>query len=80
MNAGRRNTRLEEFEPLKNADGDNSPESVRQALSTHYVQWMSAAGHQGAVVAGKGIEISPLVAMDATIYAHTILKGKEPES
>jgi UDP-N-acetylglucosamine/UDP-N-acetylgalactosamine diphosphorylase len=72
-------TRLEEFEPLKNAEGDNSPESVRRALTFQYVQWMSAAGIK-VPVAGKGIEISPLVAMDADdLIAHTILKGKEPE-
>lgn len=73
-------TRFEEFEPLKNAEGDNSPESVRRALTLQYIQWMSAAGIKAPVV-GKGIEISPLLAMDANdLVAHTILKGKELET
>lgn len=59
--------RCDEFEPLKNASGENSPESVRQALSDQYACWLEAAG--AAVTrdaqghAAVPIEISPLIAL-----------------
>ncbi len=73
-------TRYEEFEPLKNAEGENSPESVRRALTLQYIQWMTAAGIN-VPLAGKGLEISPLLAMDSDdMIAHAVLKGKVPET
>jgi UDP-N-acetylglucosamine/UDP-N-acetylgalactosamine diphosphorylase len=62
-------SRREEFEPLKNASGENSPETVRAALSELYASWLEQAGvavprtPQGQV--RVPIEISPLVALDA---------------
>ena len=35
--------RSDEFEPLKNATGENSPQSVRQALSDQYAGWLVAS-------------------------------------
>lgn len=61
--------RREEFEPLKNAEGENSPESVRQAMSNLFGSWLLQAGVEaprradGAVAVP--IEISPLFALDA---------------
>lgn len=62
-------SREKEFEPLKNADGENSPQSVRQALSNLYAQWLRAAGID-IPTANDGqskqmLEISPLTALDA---------------
>ena len=61
-------TRHEEYDPLKNASGPHSPESVRQSLSTFYADWLQSAGVEvprlpdgGSAVA---IEISPLYALD----------------
>jgi UDP-N-acetylglucosamine/UDP-N-acetylgalactosamine diphosphorylase len=61
--------RATEFEPLKNATGDNSPDTVRQALSNLYAEWLS---HSGVEVvrhpngnAAVPVEISPLYALDA---------------
>jgi UDP-N-acetylglucosamine/UDP-N-acetylgalactosamine diphosphorylase len=57
-----------EFEPLKNASGPASPETVRARLSALYAGWLEAAGvsmprgADGAPV--QSIEISPLVALD----------------
>jgi len=58
-----------EFEPLKNATGTDSPESVRKRMSELYASWLERAG---AVVNRQpdgsipfGIEISPLFSLDA---------------
>ena len=66
-----------EFEPLKNAEGPDSPASVRQRMSDNFAGWLESAG---ATVmrspdgsAPFGIEISPLFALDAAE-----LKGKVP--
>ncbi|MHC4178657.1 MAG: hypothetical protein ACYSWU_14195, partial [Planctomycetota bacterium] len=59
----------EEFEPLKNADGENSPASVRQAMSNLFARWLHGIEIQipyrpdGA--AAVPIEVSPLLALDA---------------
>ena len=63
-------SRRHEFEPLKNAKGTESPDSVRQRMSDLYGEWLDQVG---AKVLGRGpdhsvtfgIEISPLYALDA---------------
>lgn len=61
--------RAREFEPLKNASGPDSPESVRRRMSELAAEWLERAG--AAVRRGPdgappfGVEISPLVALDA---------------
>ncbi len=61
--------RSEEFSPLKNRDGDNSPETVRRALNNLYGSWLAAAGYDlkrdGDGHFPADIEISPLVALCA---------------
>jgi UDP-N-acetylglucosamine/UDP-N-acetylgalactosamine diphosphorylase len=61
--------RAEEFAPLKNKTGDDSPETVAQALSNCYGRWLRYAGVDVPVDAKKNvigkIEISPLYALDA---------------
>ena len=62
-----------EFEPLKNASGPASPDTVRARLSALYAGWLEAAGVE--VPRGEDrapdhpIEISPLVALDAADLA-----------
>jgi len=62
-------TRSEEFVPLKNATGPDSPEVVRQAISTQAAQWLEKAGLKVPRAANGDaavpIEISPLFALDA---------------
>jgi UDP-N-acetylglucosamine/UDP-N-acetylgalactosamine diphosphorylase len=60
--------RSDEFEPLKNAVGPDSPASVHQRMSDQFGSWLEQAG---AVVPRRpdgsvpfGIEISPLFALD----------------
>lgn len=58
--------RQEEFEPLKNANGEYSPSSVRAALSRLYAAWLEQAGvlvKVGPEGVPPPLEISPLVAM-----------------
>ncbi len=47
--------RTEEFSPVKNARGNNSPETCRRDLSALYAHWLRAAGVD--VPAGAAIEI-----------------------
>jgi UDP-N-acetylglucosamine/UDP-N-acetylgalactosamine diphosphorylase len=62
-------SRREEFEPLKNAEGENSPATVRQALSDLYAGWLNRAGvevvRRADGSAAVAIEIGPLLALDA---------------
>lgn len=59
--------RAEEFEPLKNADGEYSPETVRRAQSERHARWLEAAGYPVERDAdGRPVhtyEISPLTAL-----------------
>ena len=69
--------REEEFSPLKNAAGKDSPETCRRDMSALYAGWLEQAGvrvprdEQGAPK--HPIEISPLFALDAAELA-----GKVP--
>jgi UDP-N-acetylglucosamine/UDP-N-acetylgalactosamine diphosphorylase len=62
-------TRARDFEPLKNATGDDSIETVRQALIQRAASWLEQAGvdvprdDRGLPV--FPVEISPLLALDA---------------
>jgi UDP-N-acetylglucosamine/UDP-N-acetylgalactosamine diphosphorylase len=68
-------SRKEEFEPLKNSEGEHSPERVRQAMSDHYGGWLKEAG---VTVPEKHlVEVSPLVATEAKhLEEHETLNGK----
>lgn len=56
-------SRREEFEPLKNASGTDSPESVRQAMIELAAEWLDRAGAKRK--AGVAVEISPLWALES---------------
>jgi len=75
--------RREEFEPLKNATGPDSPATVRQAMSNLAADWLEKAGvavprqPNGDVAAP--LEISPLFALDATELASKVDRGMKIE-
>jgi UDP-N-acetylglucosamine/UDP-N-acetylgalactosamine diphosphorylase len=62
-------SRAEEFEPVKNADGENSPATAKQALGNLFAGWLNRAGVEVArgsdQSAAVPLEISPLFALDA---------------
>jgi UDP-N-acetylglucosamine/UDP-N-acetylgalactosamine diphosphorylase len=62
-------SRREEFEPLKNATGKDSPQTVRQAISNLAGDWLEKAGvavpRQRNGDVAVPLEISPLYALDA---------------
>jgi UDP-N-acetylglucosamine/UDP-N-acetylgalactosamine diphosphorylase len=62
-------SRREEFMPLKNATGPDSPETARQAISNLAADWLQRAGvkvpRQPSGDAAVPLEISPLFAQDA---------------
>jgi UDP-N-acetylglucosamine/UDP-N-acetylgalactosamine diphosphorylase len=58
--------REDEFAPVKNAEGADSPATARAALVAQAKRWMAAAGL--AVPAGP-VEIGPLFALDAEEFA-----------
>ncbi len=56
--------REEEFAPVKNAAGEDSPKTARRMMTRIYAKWLRAAG--GEIVAPDvQVEISPLFALDA---------------
>lgn len=58
--------RDEEFAPLKNAQGDDSPETAKQAQCKLFIQWLEKAGVKiPAYSTPPEIEICPSFAMDA---------------
>ena len=61
--------REDEFEPLKNARGPYSPETVKAALSNQAQRWLQAAGAQ---VEAERYEVSPLTALDAQELAQKL--------
>ena len=85
--------RREEFEPLKNATGDDSPATVKQAMSDLSADWLTKAGvavpKKADGNAAVPLEISPLYALDAEELAGKVDRGlkiegptylKDPES
>jgi UDP-N-acetylglucosamine/UDP-N-acetylgalactosamine diphosphorylase len=72
-------SRREEFAPLKNATGADSPERVRQAISDLAGDWLEAAGvnvprrADGSVAVS--LEISPLYALDAEELKNKVNPG-----
>ena len=65
--------REEEFAPLKNKQGDDSPETVRKILSDMYKDWLNYAGIKAG--AQVRVEISPLFALSKEELRSKI-KGK----
>ena len=68
--------REEEFAPVKNQTGADSPDTARQAMTNLFTQWLIEAGAQ--VSPGARVEISPLFALDKEEVMEK-LKGKRVE-
>ena len=64
--------REDEYDPLKNAEGEHSPESVKASLSALYVHWLRDAGVRMPQHDLPPIEISPLYALDPRELAEKV--------
>jgi UDP-N-acetylglucosamine/UDP-N-acetylgalactosamine diphosphorylase len=76
--------RAEEFSPVKNADGVDSPATARQAMSDLAGRWLEAAGvrvprdAEGHVVVR--LEVSPRFALDADELTARVWPGRAVDS
>jgi UDP-N-acetylglucosamine/UDP-N-acetylgalactosamine diphosphorylase len=72
-------SRREEFEPLKNATGPDSPETVQRAISNLAADWLERAGvavpRKADGNAAFPLEISPLYALDVEELAAKVDRG-----
>jgi len=68
--------REEEFAPVKNQSGSDSPETAQQAMNGLFKRWLVEAGTE--VAPQARIEVSPLFALDRE-EAMKKLKGKKVE-
>ena len=66
--------RDEEFAPVKNAEGQDSPASAQALMTARYRQWIEAAG--GHVKDGVVVEIDARYALDAQDLATKITPGQ----
>ena len=57
--------REEEFAPVKNAEGPDSPETCQSALDARARRWLAAARPDLALPDGQSMEMDPRVALDA---------------
>jgi UDP-N-acetylglucosamine/UDP-N-acetylgalactosamine diphosphorylase len=67
--------RAEEFAPIKNATGTDSPETARAAQIALHTEWLNRAGIE---TNGHPVEISPLYALDADELAEKVLSTTVP--
>lgn len=66
--------REREFHPVKNATGSDSPETSRAALNKIARSWLAEAGED--VAADQSVEVSPLIALDASDLKQAIQSGR----
>jgi len=75
--------RRQEFSPVKNAEGQDSPATCRADMTAVYAEWLTSAGvavpcdERGRAL--YPIEISPLYALDAEEAAYKVSKGLRVE-
>ncbi len=71
--------RAEEFAPLKNAEGENSPQTVRAALLARSRSWFEAAGRP-VPSDERALEISPLTAYDRETFLEWLARAGSREA
>lgn len=74
--------RNSEFAPVKNAEGQDSPETARSLMQRCWLEWLQEAGARLEIprdLTGPVVEISPLYASDVEELKERIEPGWEPE-
>lgn len=66
--------RAREFNPVKNAEGSDTPATAQAAMSTVYRRWLNTAGAK--LADGTQIEISPLFALDEADVKQKVEPGR----
>ena len=64
--------REDDFAPVKNKDGDDSPETARQAISALFRSWLEDAGFKMSARDSSNVEISPLFACDKEEFVRKV--------
>ena len=71
--------RAVEFSPIKNATGEDSPETARRDLCRLHAEWARQAGLELPPAGPDGVvpvEVDPLVAEDAAELAEALAAGR----
>ena len=71
-----------EFCPVKNAEGPDSPATVREALQRQWLGWLQQAGARFEMpsdLSSPIVEISPLFATNARELAERVEPGWQPD-
>jgi UDP-N-acetylglucosamine/UDP-N-acetylgalactosamine diphosphorylase len=74
--------RREEFGPVKNANGEDSPETARAAMSAKAVRWPAQCGlgiSEAGAPAQPLVEISPLFALDVDELKERLRESHTPD-
>ena len=69
--------RATEFNPVKNAEGDDSPATAKAAIARIHRDWISRVG--SSVAEGATVEISPLFALDVVELEEKLGDGRRFE-
>ncbi|MCH8852348.1 MAG: UTP--glucose-1-phosphate uridylyltransferase [Planctomycetes bacterium] len=75
--------RCEEFGPVKNAEGQDSPETARAAMSAKAVRWLAQCGRNisdASAPAQPLVEISPLFALDVEELKERLRESHAPDA
>jgi UDP-N-acetylglucosamine/UDP-N-acetylgalactosamine diphosphorylase len=60
--------RDEEFSPVKNFDGADSPQTARQAMASRFTRWIKQSGKAANIPEDLMVEVSPLFALDESEF------------
>ena len=72
--------RDEEFSPVKNYDGADSPQTARQAMVSLYTRWIQQSGKAAHVPEDLIVEVSPLFALDEVTFKEKFVPSSELSS